>query len=246
MKGSIDAGQVRALGTTGDKRSADPARRADRQRGRRAGLRGHDLARHHGARRARRKEIVDRLNAEIGKVIAKPAIREAWAKQGAVPMTMTPAEFGAFLQQRHRQVGEGRQGLRRQGAVMPVLRILAGGAAQALVEKARPGFEAPTGCTIDGTFSAVGAMRDKLLAGEPADIVILSRALIDELARSGHVVRLVDHRCRPGRDRRRGAQRRSPARDRRQGRAGARRSRRPTRSTSPIRRRRPPASTSPR
>ena len=37
------------------------------------------------------KEIVDRLNAEIGKIIAKPAIREAWAKQGAVPMTMTPA-----------------------------------------------------------------------------------------------------------------------------------------------------------
>ena len=65
---------------------------------------------------------------------------------------------------------------------MPLLRILAGGAAQSLVEKARPGFE------IDGTFSAVGAMRDKLLAGEPADIVILSRALVDELARSGHVV----------------------------------------------------------
>ena len=65
---------------------------------------------------------------------------------------------------------------------MPVLRILAGGAAQPLVEKARPGF------TIDGTFSAVGAMRDRLLAGEPADIVILSRALVDELARSGHVV----------------------------------------------------------
>jgi molybdate transport system substrate-binding protein len=65
---------------------------------------------------------------------------------------------------------------------MPVLRILAGGAAQSLVEKARPGFE------IDSTFSAVGAMRDRLLAGEPADIVILSRALIDELAHSGHVI----------------------------------------------------------
>lgn len=65
---------------------------------------------------------------------------------------------------------------------MPVLRILAGGAAQSLVDRARPGFE------IEGIFSAVGAMRDRLLAGEPADIVILSRALIDELARSGHVV----------------------------------------------------------
>jgi molybdate transport system substrate-binding protein len=62
------------------------------------------------------------------------------------------------------------------------LRILAGGAAQSLVEKAKDGFE------IDGTFSAVGAMRDKLLAGEPADIVILSRALVEGLAKNGHVV----------------------------------------------------------
>jgi molybdate transport system substrate-binding protein len=65
---------------------------------------------------------------------------------------------------------------------MAKLRILAGGAAQSLVEKAKDGFE------IGGTFSAVGAMRDKLLAGEPADIVILSRALVEGLAKSGHVV----------------------------------------------------------
>jgi molybdate transport system substrate-binding protein len=68
------------------------------------------------------------------------------------------------------------------------LRILSGGAAHGLVERIRPAFEAATGCRIEGTFSAVGAMRDKLLAGEAADVVILSRALIDELAKSGHVV----------------------------------------------------------
>jgi molybdate transport system substrate-binding protein len=68
------------------------------------------------------------------------------------------------------------------------LRILSGGAAHGLVERIRPSFESRTGCTIDGTFSAVGAMRDRLLAGEPADVMILSRALIDKLARSGHVV----------------------------------------------------------
>ena len=67
---------------------------------------------------------------------------------------------------------------------MTRLRILAGGAAQPLVDRLRPrlGFE------IDGTFSAVGAMRDRLLAGEPADLVILSRALVEDLAKSGHVV----------------------------------------------------------
>jgi molybdate transport system substrate-binding protein len=71
---------------------------------------------------------------------------------------------------------------------MKLLRVLSGGAAHGLVERIRPSFESRTGCTIDGTFSAVGAMRDKLLAGEPADVMILNRALIDELARSGHVV----------------------------------------------------------
>jgi tripartite-type tricarboxylate transporter receptor subunit TctC len=43
------------------------------------------------------QEIVDRLNAEIAKIIAKASVREAWSKQGAVPMTMTPAQFDAFL-----------------------------------------------------------------------------------------------------------------------------------------------------
>lgn len=71
---------------------------------------------------------------------------------------------------------------------MKTIRLLAGGAAQPLVERVRPDVEAATGCTIDGTFSAVGAMRDKLLAGEPADLVILSRALVEDLVRSGHVV----------------------------------------------------------
>jgi molybdate transport system substrate-binding protein len=68
------------------------------------------------------------------------------------------------------------------------LRILSGGAAHGLVEKIRPEFEKATGFRIDGAFSAVGAMRDRLLAGEPADVMILSRALIDELVTSGHVV----------------------------------------------------------
>lgn len=43
------------------------------------------------------KPIVDRLNAEIAKAVADPKIKAAWAEQGAVPMTMTPAEFGQFL-----------------------------------------------------------------------------------------------------------------------------------------------------
>ena len=43
------------------------------------------------------KDIVDKLNAEINKVIARPDVKEEWAKQGAVPMSMTPAEFDKYL-----------------------------------------------------------------------------------------------------------------------------------------------------
>ena len=43
------------------------------------------------------RDIVERLNAEIARIIARPAIREAWARQGAEPMAMTPGAFGAFM-----------------------------------------------------------------------------------------------------------------------------------------------------
>lgn len=68
------------------------------------------------------------------------------------------------------------------------LKILSGGAAQGLANALAPRFKAETGCGIDGTFGAVGAMRDKLLGGAPADLLILTAALIAELERSGHVL----------------------------------------------------------
>ena len=42
--------------------------------------------------------VVDKLNAEIGKVLQRPDVKETWAKQGAEPMLMTPAEFKAYLE----------------------------------------------------------------------------------------------------------------------------------------------------
>ena len=68
------------------------------------------------------------------------------------------------------------------------LQILSGGAAQGLVHALSPQFKAETGCEIEGTFGAVGAMKDKLLGGAPADMLILTSALIAELARTGHVM----------------------------------------------------------
>jgi molybdate transport system substrate-binding protein len=71
---------------------------------------------------------------------------------------------------------------------MRTVRLLSGGAAQGLVEQVRPAFQARTGCTIDVVFGAVGAMKARLLSGEPVDLLALSRALIDELAQAGHVL----------------------------------------------------------
>jgi len=96
MKSIIDAGQVRALATTGLTRSTVLP---DVPTLNEAGVPGYEATIWLGimAPKGTPKEIVDRLNAEIAKIIAKPAVKEAWAKQGAVPMTMTPAEFGTFL-----------------------------------------------------------------------------------------------------------------------------------------------------
>jgi tripartite-type tricarboxylate transporter receptor subunit TctC len=43
------------------------------------------------------KPVVEKLNAEVVKVLNSPDIKENWGKQGAVPMPMTPAEFDRFL-----------------------------------------------------------------------------------------------------------------------------------------------------
>ena len=69
------------------------------------------------------------------------------------------------------------------------LRILSGGAAAGVVNGIQANFEKKYQCKINGTFSAVGAMRDLVLQGEPCDIVILSRSLVEELASSGHVMK---------------------------------------------------------
>lgn len=71
---------------------------------------------------------------------------------------------------------------------MKNINILSGGAAQGLVTQLEGQFYAETGRAIHGTYGAVGMMRDKLLTGEPCDLIILTQALIEQLDASGHVV----------------------------------------------------------
>ncbi|TWB96902.1 molybdate transport system substrate-binding protein [Bradyrhizobium macuxiense] len=72
---------------------------------------------------------------------------------------------------------------------MKTLNILSGGAAQGLVRSLAPAFKAETGLGIAGDFGAVGAMADRLRAGVPTDVVILTSALIATLADEGLAVR---------------------------------------------------------
>ena len=70
---------------------------------------------------------------------------------------------------------------------MTIVRLLSGGAAQGLVAAIAPGLEAETGIRVEGTFGAVGAMRERLLTGVPADLVILTASLVRDLAAEGYV-----------------------------------------------------------
>ncbi len=96
MTPTIAAGQVRALATTGAARSAIMP---DLPTAIEAGVPGFEATIWLGlmAPAGTPKEIVDLLNAEVRKFQARPDIRDAWAKQGAVALSMTPTQFGDYL-----------------------------------------------------------------------------------------------------------------------------------------------------
>jgi molybdate transport system substrate-binding protein len=71
---------------------------------------------------------------------------------------------------------------------MSSLKILSGGAVQGLVASVAPKFKAMTGLDVEGEFGAVGAMADKLRAGTPADIVVLTATMIATLVQENRVV----------------------------------------------------------
>jgi tripartite-type tricarboxylate transporter receptor subunit TctC len=96
MTANVQAGQVKALGTTGLKRSSvlpNVPTVAE------AGVPGYEATIWLGimAPTGTPKPIVDKLNAEINKVINRPDVKEAWGKQGAEPMVMNPDQFDAYL-----------------------------------------------------------------------------------------------------------------------------------------------------
>jgi len=96
MAPMIKAGLVRALGTTGKTRSPtlpDVPTIAE------AGVPGFNATLWVGfmAPAATPQPVVDKLNREITRIVAQPAIKEAWEKTGATPITMTQTDFKVFM-----------------------------------------------------------------------------------------------------------------------------------------------------
>ena len=48
------------------------------------------------ARHGQCGQWVSDLYPEIAKIVARPEVRDEWAKQGAVPMSMSPDEFAKY------------------------------------------------------------------------------------------------------------------------------------------------------
>jgi tripartite-type tricarboxylate transporter receptor subunit TctC len=90
------SGRVRALATTGKKRSeVMPGTPTVAE----AGVPGYEAVIWLGlmAPAGTPKAVVDRLNAEMTRIAARADVKKTWLDQGAVPMTMSPAEFERFL-----------------------------------------------------------------------------------------------------------------------------------------------------
>ena len=95
MTENVKAGQVRALGTSYAKRSAvlpDVPTIAE------AGVPGYEATIWLGimAPKGTPRAIVDKLNEAVSKIASQPDVRQTWARQGAVPMVMTPQAFETY------------------------------------------------------------------------------------------------------------------------------------------------------
>jgi len=106
------AGRVKALATTGKARSSVLPNVPTMAEG---GVAGYEAVIWLGlmAPKNTPPDIVKRLNAEITRIVGRSEVRDDWAKQGAVAMSMTPDEFGRYL---HEDIAKWERIVRISGA----------------------------------------------------------------------------------------------------------------------------------
>ena len=96
MAEQVKAGKVKALATTGRQRSdvlPDVPTMSE------AGVPGYEATIWLGlmAPKGTPRAVVDRLNAEVSRIVGQPEIKQLWGKQGAVPLVMSPDVFDKYV-----------------------------------------------------------------------------------------------------------------------------------------------------
>ena len=100
----VQAGRLRALGVTTPQRSPllpDVPALGET-------LKGYDIVLYSGVMgpAGMPREIVNRLNKELARMLTLPNIKDAWAKQGADPTTMTPEQMTEHLKSDIQKLGK--------------------------------------------------------------------------------------------------------------------------------------------
>ncbi|GAB3658617.1 Bug family tripartite tricarboxylate transporter substrate binding protein [Ramlibacter alkalitolerans] len=98
MTEQIKAGKVKAIATTGKTRSAVLPEVPTVNE---SGVPNYEATIWLGlmAPKGTPPEIVNRLNAAVSKIVGERELQQAWEKQGAVPMVMSPQAFDKYVQQ---------------------------------------------------------------------------------------------------------------------------------------------------
>ena len=98
MAANARAGKVKALATSGSRRSPVTP---DLPTVAEAGVPGYESGIWLGLMAPARtpRPVLEKLNAEVNKVINSPEVKDAWAKQGAFPMGMSIDGFDKFLRE---------------------------------------------------------------------------------------------------------------------------------------------------
>ncbi len=96
MTEHIKAGKVKAIATTGLKRSAVLP---DVPTVNESGVPGYEAPIWLGllAPKGTPADVVNRLNTAVSKIVSQPDVQQAWAKQGAVAMVMNPQVFDKYV-----------------------------------------------------------------------------------------------------------------------------------------------------
>jgi molybdate transport system substrate-binding protein len=70
---------------------------------------------------------------------------------------------------------------------MATLRIFSGGAPKEIFLQLTPQFEGTSGHKIEFVFAVMSALRDKLAAGEKADVLVMPTNILDDYQKNGVV-----------------------------------------------------------